>query len=54
MMRSPPPTPPSLKNVNFLIYWLILMKFDFFEGGGEGEEGSEGPFIINFYLNYYW
>ena len=25
---------PSLKNANFFIYWPILMKFDFFEGGG--------------------
>ena len=29
-----PPSPPSLKNVNFFIYWPILIKFDFFEGGG--------------------
>ena len=40
----------SLKNVNFFIYWPILIKFDFYEGGW----GGGGPFIINFYLNYYW
>ena len=27
---SPPPL--SLKNVNFFIYWPILMKIDFFKG----------------------
>ena len=42
---SPSPS-LSLKNANFFIYWPILMKFDFFEGGGGG------PFIIYFYLNY--
>ena len=43
MNRGPP-------QVKFLIYWLILMKFDFFEKGG----GGVGPLIINFYINYYW
>ena len=38
MMRGPPP-PPSLKNVNFLIYWPILIKFPFFGGGGGGFAG---------------
>ena len=44
------PPSPSLKNVDFLIHWPILIKFDFFEGGW----GGGGPFIINFYINYYW
>ena len=43
MIRGPS-SPPSLINVNFFIYWPILIKFDFFDG----------PLIINFYLNYYW
>ena len=42
--KGPLSPPPSLINVNFFIYWPILIKFDFFEG----------PLIINFYLNYYW
>ena len=44
--KGPTSPPPSLKNISFFIYWPILMKFDFFEGGGGG------PFIIYFYLNY--
>ena len=48
--RHDTPPPSSLKNVNFFIHWPILIKFDLFEG----EWGGGGPFIINFYFNYYW
>ena len=40
-LNPPLPPPPSLKNVNFLIHWLILIEFDFFEGErGEGDPSS--------------